>query len=257
MVTPVEVKIVGYNKNLLEVLLHHYQILKPDKKLACKELFNSTELKIELYRTALRWKRTPTKRYMLVPGVGTDCIGSVLGVLIESGILTYPSLLMNTRRAAEDWDDLLLLNMRMQAFLAYILLKCVKRKDVAYFPIINPETFMCGDILCSPYIMSVGGILVPPHVCMMVSDYAVLSSDFASDTLVIQDISTTSFTILSSKIEETITYPVHDHLGRPLHGILFRPYLYSPDTPEYKAMKKDLFKIFRGILKNVKEGVDN
>lgn len=177
-----------------------------------------------LFATAHRYVQSPSSWGSFTPGVGVDCAGSVLSVLVETGLVRLPATVVRRvgglgRRSHEVERHPLELVRKMMGFMGYALYRCA-RTGVAFIPIVDPEDVLPFDVFMTPYVMSVGGQHVMPHTMLCVADEMFLNTnpetgrvDLVSVSTVLADVAVVDF---------AATHGVR--------GVSFRPYFFNEDA---------------------------
>nr|DAP98014.1 MAG TPA: hypothetical protein [Caudoviricetes sp.] len=135
----------------------------------------------------------------LIPGVGIDCLGSIITVGCKSGLYRIPkgvlaSLGSQGMRNNELAKSPYTLHRRLTRMLL-IMVEKYCHENTHCIPVENPKQFYPGDIFYVPHIVQYNGVAMLPHLTMSLGGQEMLSSNPGTGTVVKVDVKTMNYPI--------------------------------------------------------------
>jgi hypothetical protein len=241
MTQTAEIQFLPYDDQLLNLMKRY----AADMEHLVDESYTAQhpEVATRIYDMAKRLEGSPSQWGGVVPGVSLDCAGSVMTLLVSSGLFNYPKGIFayNSKggRNRDFEDSSITLNKRMAIHLLLFALRCNK-EHVMCIPVVDPETIYPGDVVTPPYVALMQGRALPPHTAVFVSKGTLMTAMTDSKSIKLVnvkscDVSVTPGTfIMHGQI--VIVWRVID---RKHHDALAKKREY--EILEYiKAMKREL-----------------
>lgn len=187
----VDMQVIDYDERLIRCLKDFADDFAhlPEKDIA---VVADKGLAVKAWQTAKGWIGSGAAWGCNIPGVAMDCAGSAISLLIDVGLIHIPAGMKQMMsgahaRSGELDRSAVELNRRLQAFLAYVLLRCAN-DGYMFVPIANPEKVYPLDIFVTPYTWSINGQVMFPHVMICVRDQQFLTANQETGVLQLVDV---------------------------------------------------------------------
>lgn len=187
----VDMQVIDYDKRLIHCLKDFSDDFHdlPEEDIA---VVHDKSLTVKAWKTAKGWLGSGAAWGCNIPGVAMDCAGSALSLLIDAGLVKIPPGMKQMMagahaRSGELEQDARELNRRLQAFLAYVLLRCAA-PGYMFVPVANPEKVYPLDIFVTPYTWSINGRVMLPHVMVCARDQQFLTANQETGVLHLIDV---------------------------------------------------------------------
>lgn len=172
----------------------------------------NSDMAAKIWDTAKRLEGSPSHWGGVVPGVGLDCAGSVMAVMVSAGLFKLPPgvlacLSSRGSRLRDMDDDSLTLNRRLAAHMLHFVLS-YSIPEVMCIPVVNPENVYPGDIFSPPYVAVVQGRQLPPHLAVFITDTKIMTTNVVTKAVELVDFSEVHIPFAETSFSDKGQYPL-------------------------------------------------